>query len=256
VVLTLLDDDEPPAFAVLREHGVSPFLLTCDHASNRIPRRLGSLGVSAQDLQTHVAWDFGAAEVTQSLAANLDAFAILQNYSRLVIDCNRPLQADDLIATLSEHTEVPGNRLLAPAQRDMRVNEIFKPYHERIILELNRRQELSHPTVVVSIHSFTPVFKGVTRPWHVGVLYNRDARLARPLLAAFRARGDLVVGDNEPYAVSDESDYTIPVHAERRGLAHVEIEIRQDLIADSEGQGKWARLLSSCLISSWQSMPV
>ncbi len=247
MALKLLDDDEPAAFAILRESGASPFLLTCDHASNRIPRRLGSLGVGAQDLQRHVAWDIGAAGVTTWLAADLDAFAIFQNYSRLVIDCNRPLQADDLIATLSEHTEIPGNRSIDSAQRDMRVTEIFTPYHDRIALELNRRQTQVHPTVLVSIHSFTPVFKSVARPWHVGVLYNRDARLAVALMAVLKARGDLVVGDNEPYAVSDESDYTLPVHAERRGLAHVEIEIRQDLIAGPEEQRAWATLLSGAL---------
>lgn len=237
----LLAGDEPAVFEILCEYGVSPFLLTCDHAGRRIPRRLGTLGLTEQDLGRHIAWDIGAAAVTRFLAEDLDAFAILQTYSRLVIDCNRPPVADDSIPTISEHTEIGCNRALSPEERQMRLDTIFAPYHERIARELDSRQRNARPAILVAIHSFTPVFRGVSRPWHVGVLFNRDARLARHMAAAFGSLGDLVVGENEPYTVSDVSDYTIPVHGEQRDLPHVEIEIRQNLIADERGQRTWAK---------------
>jgi predicted N-formylglutamate amidohydrolase len=247
VAVALLAGDEPAVFETLCEDGGSPFLLTCDHAGRRIPRALGTLGLTEGDLRRHIAWDIGAAGVTRFLAEELDAFAILQTYSRLVIDCNRPPQAHDLIPTVSEHTEIDGNRALSPAARKMRLDTIFTPYHERIGRELDLRQRNAKPTVLVAVHSFTPVFKGVPRPWHAGILYNRDARLARHMMTMLESRGDLMVGDNEPYAVSDATDYTIPVHGERRGLVHVEIEVRQDLIADEHGQRAWAkRLAEAC----------
>lgn len=244
MALALLADNEPAVFETLREGGGSPFFLTCDHAGRRIPRRLGALGLDEHDLRRHIAWDIGAAGVTRFLAEDLDAFAILQTYSRLVIDCNRPPDAYDLIPVVSEHTAIDANRALPPAERQTRVDTIFTPYHERIARELDLRQRAGTPTILMAIHSFTPVFKGVPRPWHVGLLFNRDGRLARHMLTALKARGDLVVGENEPYAVGDASDYTIPVHGEQRGLPHVEIEIRQDLIADEAGQRAWAQLLA------------
>lgn len=244
MALALLADDEPPVFETLCEAGVSPFFLTCDHAGRRIPRGLGTLGLNEPDLSRHIAWDIGAAGVTRFLAQDLDAFAILQTYSRLVIDCNRPLEAHDLIPTVSENTEIAANRALPPAVRQARIDTFFRPYHERIVQELDRREREAKPSILVAVHSFTPVFRGVQRPWHVGILFNRDARLARHMLTALASRGDLVVGENEPYAVGDASDYTIPVHGERRGLAHVEIEVRQDLIADEPGQRRWAKLLA------------
>jgi predicted N-formylglutamate amidohydrolase len=254
VTLRLLADDEPPAVTTLHEHGASPFLLACDHAGNRLPRRLGDLGVSPAELQRHIAWDIGAAGVTRFMAEQLDAFAILQSYSRLVIDCNRsPAVASSIVET-SEYTAVPGNHDLTQSAREMRVAEIFRPYHDRIHSELDRRQDNGIPTALIAVHSFTPVFKGNVRPWHAGLLYNRDARLAKPLMAFLSKDLDLVVGDNEPYAVSDESDYTIPVHGERRGLPHIEFEVRQDLIADEAGQRLWAERLSAALLYAWQAI--
>ena len=243
----LLADDEPAPFTVERENGASPFVLICDHAGRRIPRALGDLGVPASELTRHIAWDIGALGVSSHLAALLDATLIAQTYSRLVIDCNRPLTSPTSITQRSERTDVPGNRDLAPADRAARVREIFAPYHARIAAELDRRQASVQPTVVISMHSFTPVHTDVARPWHIGMLYNRDVRLAHALLALIRAEGEWVVGDNEPYSVSDGTDYAIPVHGEQRGLPHVEIEVRQDLIENEAGQAAWARRIAGWL---------
>jgi predicted N-formylglutamate amidohydrolase len=246
----LLAPDEPPACVTLGQPNDSPFLLLCDHAGNRLPRRLGTLGVSESERQRHIAWDIGAAGVVRNMAKRLDAFAILQTYSRLAIDCNRSPAVESSIVAISEDTEIPGNLNLSPADREQRIAEIFQPYHSRIAAELDRRQAARIPTIIVAIHSFTPVYRGIGRPWHVGLLYNRDDRLARPLMALLNREGGLVVGDNQPYAVSDESDYTIPVHGERRGLPHGEIEMRQDLIGDEVGQSVWAERLARLLTLS------
>jgi predicted N-formylglutamate amidohydrolase len=251
----LLADDEPPPFSVEREDGKSAFVLICDHAGRRIPRTLGTLGVAESELSRHIAWDIGARGVASRLAAQLDAVLIAQTYSRLVIDCNRPLGAPTSITTRSEQTDIPGNRDLDPAQASARAEEIFVPYHCRIIDELERRRATGRATLLVSMHSFTPVFNGIARPWHIGMLYNRDARLAHRLLALIRADGHWVVGDNEPYSISDGSDYAIPVHGEGRGLPHVEIEIRQDLIEDTKGQSEWAQLIAGWLGDAQRAGP-
>jgi predicted N-formylglutamate amidohydrolase len=251
----LLAPDEPPAFSVVGEPNASPFLIVCDHAGARIPRSLGTLGVSETERRRHIGWDIGAASVARSLADRLSAFAILQNYSRLVIDCNRDLCVETSIVTVSEHTEIPGNRGLDPVERARRAAEIFKPYHNRIAAELDRRARENLPTALVAVHSFTPVYKGEGRPWHAGLLYNRDGRLSHLMIEALRREPELRIGENEPYSVSDESDYTIPVHAERRGLPYAEIEIRQDLIADAEGQAIWAERLARVLTECWPRLP-
>lgn len=243
----ILADDEPAAFAIAHEEGRSPFLLTCDHADRRIPRRLDTLGLSPSELERHIAWDIGAAGLARHLADALDAFVILQTYSRLIIDCNRAPGSPGSIAELSEFTEVPGNKGLAKAEAAARARAIFRPYHRRIAAELDARATAMRPTVLVAVHSFTPVFRCVARPWHVGVLYNRDRRFGGILLDLLRADPELCVGDNEPYAISDDTDYTIPVHGERRGIPHAEIEVRQDLIADEAGQAEWAERLAGLL---------
>jgi predicted N-formylglutamate amidohydrolase len=243
----LLAPDEPAAFRLECELGQSPFFLTCDHAGALVPRRLDSLGVSAQNMRRHIAWDIGAAGVSTRLAARLDAFLILQNYSRLVIDCNRSPGSAESIVRLSENTLIPGNEWVSRADAQAREREIFRPYHNRISAELELRKAGHRRTILVSMHSFTPVFHGRQRPWHAGLLYNRDRRLAEPLLRALRADGSLVVGDNEPYSVSDSSDYTIPVYGEQRGLLHVGIELRQDLVTTETGQNEWAERLAHAL---------
>lgn len=245
----LLDHDDPAPVRVLRPDGSSDFVLAADHAGRAIPRRLGTLGLAASELQRHIAWDIGIAGVTARLSDALDATAILQMYSRLVIDCNRGHGVDSSIPTISESTEIPGNRDLSPAERAARQREIFAPYHGRIRAVLDARERARRRTVLIAMHSFTPVYKKEKREMQVGVLYNRDARLAHILLELLRAEGDLVIGDNAPYAVSDATDYTVPMHGERRNIPHVEIEIRQDLISDEAGQAEWAarfaRLLSA-----------
>jgi predicted N-formylglutamate amidohydrolase len=250
-----LSSDDPPPFQVERPAGTSPFFLTCDHASNQIPRRLGTLGVSEEDRARHIAWDIGIAGVARGLAERLDAIAILQGYSRLVIDANRPLGSRDSIVPRSDHTEVPGNHELPAGEAAWRAGAIFHPYHDRINRELDDRARAGRTTVLVAMHSFTPVMGGRARPWHAGVLYQRDARLGRLMLELLRAEPGLVVGDNEPYAVSDDTDYTLVVHGERRGLPHVELELRQDLIADDAGQAAWAARLATLLERAWRMFP-
>jgi len=237
---SLLRDDEPGPVRVLHEAAASDFLLTADHAGRAIPRRLGKLGLPDHELDRHIAWDIGIAGVTERLSTALNATAVLQTYSRLVIDCNRDPSVASSIPEVSETTPIPGNIDLSPADRAARRIAIFEPYHARIRALLDARQAAGRRIVFVAMHSFTPVFKGESRAMQVGVLYNRDARLANIMLELLRAEGDLVVGDNAPYAVSDLTDYGAPVHAEKRGLTHVEIEIRQDLIADEAGQAAWA----------------
>ena len=252
----VLAEDEPAPFMVERESGASPFVLICDHASRRIPRALGDLGVAASELSRHIAWDIGALGVASKLSSLLDATLIAQTYSRLVIDCNRPLTSPTSITLRSERTDVPGNRDLSPDDRAARANEIFAPYHARISAELDRRKAAGRPTALISMHSFTPVFTDVARPWHVGMLYHRDARLAHALLELIRGEGPWNVGDNEPYSVSDGTDYAIPVHGEARGLPHVEIEVRQDLIETEAGQAAWAQRLAGWLIRMLETSPL
>jgi predicted N-formylglutamate amidohydrolase len=246
-VLVLLSQDEVAPLGVQEGDARSPFFILCDHAGRLIPRGLESLGLPSDQLVRHIAWDIGAGEVARRLGAALGATTVWQRYSRLVIDCNRPLDAPDSIAVASERIPVPGNQNLDPVTAEERAREIFHPYHDEIRRALDRRTATGHPTILVTVHSFTPVFLGTERPWHAGVLYNRDSRLAQPLLGALRSEGALVVGDNQPYAVGDLTDYSIVHHGERRGLPHVEIEIRQDLIADELGQRGWAERLARLL---------
>ena len=245
--MKLLGSEDPAPFTVHNPHGSSPFVLVADHAGQQIPRQLGDLGLPQVELDRHIGWDIGIAGVTEQLAGLLDAFAILQTYSRLVIDCNRPLDSASSIVGSSDGILVPGNQGLQEHQRTARALEIFAPYHGRITQELDQRSVQPQAPVLIAMHSFTPVFAGETRPWHVGVLYHRDTRLAHALLAALKEEPDLVVGDNQPYSISDGSDFAVPVHGEQRGLLHVELEIRQDLIADAQGQAQWAQRLARIL---------
>jgi predicted N-formylglutamate amidohydrolase len=239
-------NDTPPVFEQNAD-GRSPFLFTSDHYGRLIPTPLGDLGLPASELTRHIAWDIGIAGVAERLSKELGAHLIAQRYSRLVIDCNRPPRAASSIPLLSEATTVPGNEGLLRQDAELRRRAIFDPYHRRVDEVIDRRMAEKRPTILVSLHSFTPVYAGVRRPWHIGTLYHRDKILPPLLLKALRAEGDLVVGDNEPYAVSDETDYTIPVHGEARGLTNSGIEIRQDLIADQSGQQQWAERLARIL---------
>jgi len=243
----LLGADDPDVFRIVGCSGRSEWLLTADHAGRAIPGRLAGLQLSPAVLDTHVAWDLGVAELAERLAARLDAFLILHNYSRLVIDVNRPPGAPDSIVSHSDHTPIPANSQLSIAQREQRRRALFDPYHRRIAAELDGRQRRGQPSVLVALHSFTPVHSGQERPWHVGVLHGRDGRLARRLLRGLRQERGLQVGDNEPYAVSDDSDHTLVVHGERRRIPHVELEVRQDLLSSEAGQQEWAERLAVVL---------
>jgi predicted N-formylglutamate amidohydrolase len=250
----LLAADEPAPVTVHNENGASPFLIVADHGGNVIPRALRGLGVSESERQRHIAWDIGIAGVSCLVADALDATLVQQNYSRLVIDSNRPPGAETSMPEISEATPVPGNIGVSEAQKAVRVREIFRPYHDRIETELDRRRQTGRPVALIAMHSFTPVYHGLARPWHAGVLYNRDPRFASMLMALLESEAGLVVGDNKPYDVNDATDYTIPVHGERRGLHHVAIEIRQDLIASDQGQRIWAALLARLLPQAYQEL--
>jgi len=244
--LLLTEADVPPVLE-FNETGDSPYLLTCDHYGRLIPRALGDLGVPESELVRHIAWDIGIAGVAELLSDQLGAHLVAQRYSRLVIDCNRPPQVASSIPSVSEATVIPGNKGLSGEAAAIRRREIFDPYHRRIEEIIDARLHRRQPTVLVALHSFTPVYAGIARPWHIGTLYHRDRTLPQLLLQQLRAEGDLVVGDNEPYAVSDMTDYTIPVHGERRGLINTGIEIRQDLIGEPSGEKRWADRLARIL---------
>lgn len=243
----LLGKDDPPPFELVPATPRSRYVITCDHASRRIPRALGALGLPAHELERHIAWDIGVAELGRKLAKLLDATLILQGYSRLVIDCNRRLDRPDSIALQSENTRIPGNEALSPEHARARAAEIFEPYHACIRRELDERKARGQATTLILLHSFTPVYRAVARPWHAGVLHLRDTRLAHAVLGALRAEPGLVVGDNEPYTASELTDYGIVEHAEKRNLLHVELEVRQDLIADEQGTSEWAERLGRVL---------
>ncbi len=246
----LLAPDEPPAFLTEGLERGSDFLITVDHASRRIPRRLGDLGLPEAELKRHIAWDIGALAVARLVGRLLHAPVIAQNYSRLVIDCNRDPSVATSIPTIGEHTEIPGNHDISDTEIQARRAEIFWPYHHGIRDLIDARIQRGRRTILVAQHSMTDVFKGVHRQMHAAVLYNRDRRFAGLTLDALRAEEGLIVGDNEPYFVSDTTDYTIPVHAEARGLPHVEIEIRQDLITEEAGQVEWAARIARALLKA------
>ena len=240
----LIGEHSVPALHQSHATGRSPFLLTADHYGRLIPPDLGDLGLPEPELTRHIAWDVGIAGVAERLATALDAHLIAQRYSRLVIDCNRPPGADSSIPVLSEATTIPGNDGLSRDAAEARRREIFDPYHQCIDAVISQRLQAHRPTVLVALHSFTAVYAGIARPWHIGALYHRDRILPPLLIKALRTEPDLVVGDNEPYAASDLTDYTIPVHGEARGLINTGIEIRQDLIEDEAGQQQWAERLA------------
>ncbi len=239
----LLGADEPPAFSESRPRGGSNFVIVVDHASARIPRRLNNLGLPAGELRRHIAWDIGALAVARRVSDALDATLIAQNYSRLVIDCNRDPNVATSIPLISESSEIPGNADLSDADRQARHDEIFAPYHRRITELLDQRKAEGRRTILVAQHSMTNSYKGVLREMDAAILYNRDRRFAGLMLDALRRHPSLVIADNQPYYVSDETDFTIPRHGEGRGLPHVEIEVRQDLIGEEAGQIEWAQRL-------------
>jgi predicted N-formylglutamate amidohydrolase len=249
----LLAADEPPPFVEERRFGTSKFVIVVDHAGARIPRRLADLGVPAAELERHIAWDIGSLALARGLSAALDAPLVAQNYSRLVIDCNRDPRVPTSICQVSEYTEIPGNAAVSAADAAARRAEIFDPYHERIRALLDERLAAGRETILVAQHTMTDIYKGQRRVMHGAVLYNRDRRFAGLVLDQLRLEPGLIFGDNEPYFVSDDTDYTVPQHGEARRLPHVEIEVRQDLVSDAAGQAEWAARLARALTAAEQA---
>jgi predicted N-formylglutamate amidohydrolase len=248
---SLLAPDDPAPFRLVNPRGSAAILLVCDHAASTVPRRLGTLGLPAAELQRHIGWDIGAEAVTRGLAARLDARAILASFSRLVVDANRGLDDPSAIARESDGTVIPGNAGLDASARRARVEEIYWPYHRAIAEALDGFGDGGSapepPPALISVHSFTPRLGGVGRPWHIGVLWDRDALFAARLLDALSRCAGLVVGDNEPYSAKIPTDFTVPHHAETRGLPHVTLEIRQDEIDTDAGATRYAALIALAL---------
>lgn len=241
----LLRADEALAVEeVHRQDPAFPVLLACDHASARVPAVLGNLGLTAGDLKRHIAVDIGAAALTRDLAALLGLPAVLAGYSRLVVDCNRHLDDPSAFAEVSDGVVIPGNQGLRPAARAARVAALYRPYHSAISRSLSGLGGLPG---LVAIHSFTPEFAGIAKPWHVGILWDEDPNLAGPLLEALRDDRSLCVGDNEPYSGRHPAGYTMDAHAESQGRPHVSIEVRQDLLATPVQVRRWAALLARAL---------
>jgi predicted N-formylglutamate amidohydrolase len=232
---------------VLRPDGVGRFVFLCDHASNFIPGELHDLGLPSSELARHIAWDIGAAGVCEALSERFDAPAILCGVSRLVIDCNRQLDAVDLIPEVSDSAVIPGNLRLSEAARSERIARWFHPYHDAVEAVIIAHEALGVEPVVVSVHSMTPSLGGKHRPWQIALSSSVDRGLAELVLARLRQPGDVVVGDNEPYDLDAAVDYSTPYHAMRRGLGHLQVEFRQDEIADPAGQQRWARRFAEAL---------
>lgn len=242
----LLGRDDPSPVIVTNPGAASPILLIGDHAGREIPERLGSLGLSAKDLDRHIAWDIGVAALGLRLSEALDATFVRQVYSRLVIDCNRVPGAAGSIAEVSDETLIPGNAEISPNDARMRLDEIYQPYQDAIAAALDQRRSEGRQTVVVSLHSFTPTMQGQARPWRYGVLHRGDSSLSRRMLELLRGVMGEQAGDNQPYSMN-EIDNTIPLHADARGLDYLELEVRQDLIATEEGRLEALKLISQLL---------
>ena len=241
---SLTTGDDPPPLQIINPAGASSFLIVCDHAGNLVPQKLGMLGLTSADLQRHIGWDLGAAELSEMLSEALDATLIRQTYSRLVIDCNRDPSAPDAMAAVSDGTTVAGNQALSEEDRAARVRDIHEPYHSAIGERIARSAD---PKIIVAIHSFTPTMNGVDRLWKVGVLYHLgNTDFARNVLRELQELVPGPVGDNEPYAM-DGIDYTVPRHAYPKDLPYVEIEVRQDILSTPEGCKRISGLLQTVL---------
>lgn len=245
--LPLLGPDDPPPVTIHNPQGTAPVLVLCDHASNAVPATLDDLGLGPADLARHIAYDIGAAEVTRLLADRLDAPAVLAGYTRLVIDTNRRPGSHDSIVPESDGTIIPGNREVTPEEAQQRAESCFWPYHRRIGAGLAGFAERDIRPAIVSIHGFTPQLQGQSRPWHVGILWDRDPRIPAPMIAALKAVDGLVVGDNEPYSGRLRWGYSIEVHATETGLPNVLVELREDTVRDAAGQARMTAILADAL---------
>lgn len=246
----LLCAEDPRPYVIANPVGASRVLLICEHAARAIPLGIGRTGISDAEMETHIAYDIGAAEVALRLSRRLDAPLVLQPYSRLVVDCNRPAASPECVPQSSDGIAIPMNEALPSHLREARIAEIHEPFHARIGELIDAMSKANRRVVLISIHSFTPrlATENKHRPWHLGLLYNRDPRLSRLMLSAFEARfAGYVTGLNVPYRVEDHSDFTMPVHGERRGILHTLVEVRNDEIATAAGQDLWAALLGDII---------
>lgn len=244
---TLLEDDEPLPYEIVNGSGRAPLVIVCDHASNTIPRRLEQLGLPDQRLHEHIAIDLGGEALSRSLANILDAPLVLARFSRLVVDLNRPLQELTLIPEVSDGILIPGNQNLSEDHRRQRIEEIFIPYHQAVSREIDRVTHACGRVGVIAVHSFTPSMGGTSRPWHIGILWTEDQRISRPLIESLCTEPDLCVGDNQPYDARKHVGYTVEHHGGERGLPHVLIEVRQDLIESPQDPKPWAVRLAQHL---------
>jgi predicted N-formylglutamate amidohydrolase len=247
---TTTEEQWPAPVDVLNEDGGSDIVLLCEHASRHIPADYAGLGLPAAELRRHIAWDIGAADVTRGLSTALDAPAFLGTYSRLLVDLNRPVDAPTAMPVRSEETDIPDNAELPPAERERRRFLIHAPFHDRVADHLDRRAAAGRRTILVTIHSFTPVFLGQARPWHAGILYDRSRDFAERVLAGLAADPALVVAPNEPYTVDRASDYAIPVHGTDRDIPAILVEIRNDLVSDPDGVRDWVARLANVLAAA------
>jgi predicted N-formylglutamate amidohydrolase len=237
-------------FEALNLNGKSPVVLLCEHASNYIPPEYANLGLEPSELGRHIAWDIGVADVVRRLSQQLDAPAFLGTYSRLLIDLNRPLHASSSIVTRSEATDIPGNVSLTPTEREHRAARFFRPFHNAVEQHLAARAADGQPAVIVAVHSFTPTYHGVSRPWHAGVLYEKAAPFARATierLSAHDGDGALNVGHNVPYSPSPDEDYGLLIYGDNVGNPAILIEIRQDLLSRPEDPARWANRIAGSL---------
>ena len=243
----LLAKHEPPPYCIVNAAGRTPLVLTCDHASHAVPESLGNLGLASRDLRRHIGWDIGAAEVTLRLAERFDAPAVLSGYTRLVIDCNRKPGSETSILEVSDGTVIPGNLGLAPLEAERRAEALFMPYHRAIASVLEGIRRGGSTPIFAAIHSFTPRLNGSARPWHFGVLWDEDPRVARPFIEALRANPGILVGDNEPYSARDHFDFSQEHHASSKGIPSALVEIRHDLIGDRAGIELHADMLGEAM---------
>jgi predicted N-formylglutamate amidohydrolase len=243
----VLAPNEPGAFELIESGAKRPLIFVCDHASNRLPRSLGTLGLPEHRLAEHIGYDIGAAGVARHLIERFRANGVLAVYSRLAVDLNRALHDFGAFPAISDGVLVPGNVGLDIEAKGARARALYHPYHQTIRKLINRHTERGAAPVVIGIHSFTPRIHGFERPWQIGVLWDRDPRLPLPLMAELRAAGGVSLADNEPYSGRHPADFTIDHHAEALGLAHAGIEIRQDLIRERSGQELWADRIATAL---------
>ncbi len=246
----LMGAGEPPAVRVENGRGRAKCVIVCDHAANRVPRTLKDLGLSKAQLQQHIAWDPGTEDIGRYLSKALGATVVLASYSRLVVDLNRGHDHPELMRDTSDHVHIPGNVGLTAAQKKQRLDELFWPYHNEIDRQLKRFTSKGVAPVLISVHSFTPQMDGFRRPWHIGVLWNREEKIARALVKNLRRNSpDLVIGENEPYSLKAANflKNTISTHAESKGLPYIILEFRQDLVNTKKKAEKWAEIFLESL---------